>query len=372
MRIGIDCRLWNESGVGRYIRNLVRELGVIDKKNYYTLFVLSSDYDEVASHISNKKNWTLVKADIRWHTIWEQITFPALIASEELDLVHFPYFSVPIFYHKKFIVTIHDLILHHYPTGKASTLPPPLYWLKQFGYKFIIQEASRKSNFIITVSNATKAEIIKHFDVDPDRVTVTYEGVDKKISNSGQGTDVKNPYFLYVGNAYPHKNLERLLEAFLQFHHHYPTVKLQLVGRQDYFYKRIKKLIHTMSLENSVSFMGYVSDEKLAELYKNCLAVVCPSLMEGFGLPGLEAMEYGALVLASNIVVYKEIYKQNCLYFDPFKVKDIEKRLVDAYHVSQKKREEYGRKESVYVKSFAWQQMAKKTLKIYQEVYAQG
>src|SRR4051812_22356097 len=120
MKIGIDARLWNETGVGRYIRNLVKELQLIDKKNEYILFVRKADFDKVSSQIVNSK--FLVKvADIRWHTIEEQIKLPRILNNENLDLMHFPYFSVPIRYKKTFVITIHDLILNHFSTGKAST-----------------------------------------------------------------------------------------------------------------------------------------------------------------------------------------------------------------------------------------------------------
>src|SRR3990170_6776804 len=191
MRIGIDCRLWNESGVGRYTRNLVEQLLIIDRKNSYVFFVLPKDKEDLKSQISNLKsqkkleirNWKLEIADIRWHTVEEQLRFPAILNKENLDLVHFPYFSVPIFYDKPLVVTIHDLILHHFPTGEASTLPSPFYWLKLIGYKFVISNAAKKAKKIITVSNATKKEIIDHLKVDPSKVEVTYEGVKRQIRN---------------------------------------------------------------------------------------------------------------------------------------------------------------------------------------------
>jgi len=127
MRIGIDARLWNESGVGRYIRNLVKQLQILDKTNSYVLFVRSEDADRIKNHELKTKddNWKFVITDIQWHTIEEQLLFPKILNKENLDLVHFPYFSVPIFYNKPYIVTIHDLILHNFPTGKASTMPAP-------------------------------------------------------------------------------------------------------------------------------------------------------------------------------------------------------------------------------------------------------
>ena len=197
MKIGIDCRLWNETGVGRYIRNLVAQLHILDRVNNYTLFVLTKDYASVVSQMANARplanssagevgrgKWRIVRVDIRWHTLGEQVKLPQILNKENLDLVHFPYFSVPIFYNRPFVVTIHDLIINHFPTGKASTLSFPIYNLKLLGYKFVIAQAAKKAKEIITVSSATKKEIVDHLGVDGEKVVVTYEGVDDKILNS--------------------------------------------------------------------------------------------------------------------------------------------------------------------------------------------
>src|SRR5687768_2081128 len=119
MKIGIDARLWNETGVGRYIRNLVWQLGKIDKENEYVLFVNSGA--RVQGQEFSHERFKIVETNIRWHTVSEQMQFPRLLENENLDLVHFPYFSVPIYYKGPFVITIHDLIINHFPTGKAST-----------------------------------------------------------------------------------------------------------------------------------------------------------------------------------------------------------------------------------------------------------
>ena len=258
MKIGIDCRLWHESGVGRYTRNLVQWLSILDTKNQYVLFALNKDVSSIKYQVlsSKHRNFQVVTADIRWHTLSEQIKFPSILNKENLDLVHFPYFSIPAFYSKPFIVTIHDLIINHFNTGKASTLPSPVYFLKRFGYEFALKKAVNNSRRIITVSNATKSEIVDHYKAREDKIIVTYEGVDKEILKAqNKELDVDKPYFLYVGNAYPHKNLERLLETFRLFCHPEASTKgsheilrsvqndigLVLVGKEDYFYKKIKE-----------------------------------------------------------------------------------------------------------------------------------
>lgn len=172
MRIGIDARLINQTGVGRYTKNLIKNLAKIDKKNQYFLFLLSEEYRNFKLP---GKNFTKRLADFRWHSLEEQIKFPKILNIENLDLVHFPYFSVPMFYNKKFIVTIHDLIIDHFDTGKATTLPLPVYKVKRFMYKKILASAIKHSYKIIAVSYATKQEIIDHYKVDPNKINVIYE-----------------------------------------------------------------------------------------------------------------------------------------------------------------------------------------------------
>lgn len=366
MKIGIDCRLWSETGVGRYIRNLVLNLQKIDKKNEYVLFVLNKDYNQVISHFSSL-NFHLVKADIKWHTLEEQLKFPKILNRENLDLMHFPYHSVPIFYNRPFVLTIHDLIPYNFPTGKASALPFFLYRIKFLAYKYVLRNAAKKAKKIIAVSNATKYEIVKHLGIDSKKVAVAYEGVDDKISNHKSQISNKlqiTNYFLYVGNEFPHKNLDRLLEAFKTLNH---DAKLVMVGKDDYFYKRLREKAERMGLSKKVIFLQSVNDEELASLYRNALALVAPSLMEGFGLPALEAMANNCLVLASDIPSLKEICGGAALYFNPLSINE----LVDKLKMVTLHTTEYGGLEEIRkrgierAKLFSWEKMAEETLKAY-------
>jgi glycosyltransferase involved in cell wall biosynthesis len=365
MRIGIDGRLWNETGVGRYIRNLVRELKVLDKKNTYVLFV---GEDCKIDELSNNKNWKVIQTPIRWHTLEEQRKLPNLLKSEHLDLVHFPYFSVPVSYNLPFIITIHDLIINHYPTGKASTLPSPVYYAKLLGYKYVIKKATIKAKKIITVSQATKDEIEEHLSIPPDKIAVTYEGISENIFGKNQNThlpfDVEK-YFLYVGNAYPHKNLERLIEAFKLVLDEYKDVTLVLVGKEDYFYRNLKKKVHELGIEKNVLFAGFISEETLQYCYKNAIATIVPSLMEGFGLPGLEAMRADCLVLASDIPSLKEIYADSAIYFNPLAVESMHATIREVLTDKNKFNSYIGKGEK-RVTFFSWRKMAEQTLKIYE------
>lgn len=385
MRIGIDARLWNESGVGRYIRNLVQFLQILDKKNNYILFAQSKDVAQIQSQIShpkagrplaeNLKNWKVVKVDIRWHTLEEQLKLPEVLNKENLDLMHFPYFSVPIFYNRPFVVTIHDLILHHFPTGVASTLPLPIYELKQIGYRFVIAQAAKKAAKIFAVSKTTRQEIIDHLGIDKEKIVVIYEGVDQQIAN-GKLQMAKThklsaishkQYFLYVGNAYPHKNLDRLIEAFKILVKEYSDISLVLVGKEDYFYKRLKEKVTSVGFIEKVNFYGYATDEELSLLYKNSIALVIPSLMEGFGLPAIEAASNGCLVLASDIPAHREIMDDAVVFFNPNDVYDIAEKMKNVLDLRNLDRYSVMKKKGIKIaEKFSWRKMAAQTLTIYE------
>ena len=368
MRIGIDTRLWSETGVGRYIRNLVTNLQEIDNKNEYVLFVKHSDIKKIRSEDSDiriKDNWKLVITDIRWHTIEEQIKFPRIIKNEKLDLVHFPYFSVPILYNLPYVITIHDLILHHFPTGEASTLTPYLYQAKLLGYKFVIQQAVNKAKKIITVSEATKKEIIDHLHIDNDKIIAIHEGVDSHIRNPHPKRIISESYFLFVGNVYPHKNIESLLLAFRKIFLNAP-VRLIVVGKNNFFTERLKEFARKKQLDTQVIFLGEVTDSELSSLYHYALSLVVPSFMEGFGLPALEAMANDCLVIASNIPSLQEVCKDAALYVDPRSIDDIADKL--QLVVTQPKNY-FAKMRSIgeqRVRSFSWQEMAKETLAVYE------
>lgn len=364
MKIGIDCRLWFETGVGRYIRNLVEELALLDSKNEYILFFRKEEYESVPLP---GKNFQKRLADIRWHTVSEQFAFKKILEKEKLNVVHFPYFSYPVGYRGKFIITIHDLILDHFPTGKASTLPSPFYFLKHLGYQFVLKNAISHAQKIITVSGATKQEVIDHYHPAAERVVVTKEGIDKKIQEKNQEkVDTPVSFFLSVGNAYPHKNLERLVDAFDLLVKEIRDVHLIFVGKEDYFSKRLEEYVSRKNLSGKILFYHHITDGQLTYLYKHAEALVIPSLMEGFGLPPLEAMSQKCLVLASEIPAFLEVCGSAALYFDPYDTRDIAKALLTVGthktpNITDKKNQG-----ELRAKEFSWKEMAKQTLAVYE------
>jgi len=342
MKIVIDGRLYHQSGVGRYLQKLIENLAQIDQKNQYVIFLIKADFNifELPA-----KNFRKRLVDIPWHSLAEQLLLPVYLISEKPDLVHFP-------------ITIHDLIIDHFDTGRASTRNLIIYELKRLCYKIIIKSAILRANKIIAVSQSTKKEIISHYGIVPSKVQVTYEAADLKKTNDKRL--ITNDYLLYVGNAYPHKNLERLLEVI-------SNLKLVLVGKEDFFYQRLEKKL-TSNQKTQIIFFGYANDQQLANLYTYARAFVFPSLMEGFGLPGLEAMKIGTPVTCSDIPVFHEIYQEAALYFNPQNssqmAQQISRLLQDKSLQDDLRKKGFG-----LVEKFSWSKMAKETKTIYESCF---
>lgn len=362
MKIGIDARLWNETGVGRYIRNLIINLSKIDNKNTYILFVKSKDEEEIRKNIGT--NFEIVKSNIKWHSLNEQVAFSKIIGKEEVDLMHFPYFSLPVFYKGKFVITIHDLILHHFITGEASSLPYWLYGFKMLSYRVIINIAARKSKKIIAVSRATKNEIIDHLRVDPEKIEIISESADD-FKNYKNIKNIYGKYFLFVGNIYPHKNIKVLIKAFKIFAEK-NEVKLIFVGKKDYFYKKLENENKDLIKSGKIIILENVNDQELSGLYSNSVGLIRSSLMEGFSLPPLEALESNTLVLASGIPVHKEILGDSVIYFDPESDLDLVSKMEHVVNLNTREREAYLKKGRERLKNFSWEITARKTLQVYE------
>ena len=366
MKIGIDARLIQETGVGRYIRNLIAELGAQDVGHEYVVFLPPKSYD---SFTLPSPHWKKVLATAHWHTLSEQIRMPKLFASEHLDLLHVPYHNPPVLYSGRMVLTIHDLTILHFATGKATTLPVLLYYLKRVGYWLELWIGLRRARHIIAVSEATKREIMDHFHIPGSKITVTYEGVDPAFMNMAASKEkrlVEEAYFLYVGNAYPHKNIEVLLEGFRQFKKSEVssgTYKLVLVGADDFFYRQVRARVQDMGLASSVVFFGPANDSQLIRLYTHASAFVFPSLMEGFGLPALEAVALGCTACVSDIPVFHEILGPHAIYFDPNRSGSLAKSLTD---IAAKKHPQ--ETDKIFLRMFSWKRMAEETQQIYDQV----
>ena len=376
MRIGIDARFFGPigKGLGRYTQKLIENLEKIDNENQYFVFLRKENFNE---YQSKNKNFQKVLADYQWYTLTEQLKMPLLLNKFNLDLVHFPHFNVPFFYRKKFVVTIHDLILLQFPTVRGTTLNPIFYKIKFWCYKFVIWSAIRRAEKVITVSNFTKNELLKYYKKDlwEEKITVTYEaGSDSaEIDQNNQTKSIEvlqkygiiKPYLLYVGNAYPHKNLERMILAFADMNTK-QKCQLVLVGKADYFYNRLKKLVKKEKIKG-VIFLGQVSDEILDIIYGQAKTYVFASLYEGFGIPPLEAMGKKVPVISSDHPCMKEILGDSAYFFNGWENKSISEAM-EKIMKDDKLRESLVEKGLNQTKKYSWEEMAAETLSIYESV----
>jgi len=364
MRIGIDARLINETGIGRYIRNLIAEFARIDSPHTFVLFLGKKEY---GSYVLPNATWEKRLADVHWHTVSEQLIMPGLFSRAKLDLVHIPYFNVPIFSTIPSVVTIHDLTVLHHATGKATTLPYFLYFLKWIGYQLVLRVGLSHAKHIIAVSKTVKEDVMKSLGIPGGKITVTYEGVDKQLqplrtANSDRDLKIKlrEPYLLYVGNAYPHKNVYTLVRAFELFKRSKQgkNYSLVLVGSDTFFYKRLYTWIQTLSCKEDVIFTGAISDESLVHAYTYAKALVFPSLSEGFGLPALEALRFGCPVVCSDIPIFHEILDGHATYFDPKSPDSLANVLQNVSFKTQASANDF-------LAHYSWTKMAKETLRVY-------
>lgn len=373
MKIGIDARFYGTlgKGLGRYASELLAHLEKHDTTNDYVVFLRRENF---AEYQPKNPRFTKVMAEVPWYGWKEQLVFPFILFKYKLDLMHFLHFNVPILYRQPFVVTVHDLILLSHPTPRASTLGPLLYRVKYFFYKLIIANAISAARSVITVSNCTKDEIIKRYPAAKDKIEVTYEACASALGTQGggdsphrfaRGQSPSAPFALYVGNAYPHKNLERLVEAFSKFRKQgFENYKLVLVGASDYFYDRLKTETETKKLSDHIVFFGRATDAQLAELYRTASLYVFPSLCEGFGLPPLEAMCHGLPVASSNGTCLPEILGEAAHYFSPTDTDAMAAAMAKVAGNDELRRAliEKGRSWSA---RYSWDDCAKRTIAVY-------
>lgn len=367
MTIGIDARLFGpkHTGIGRYVQNLIDNLLVIDKKNSYVLF---GDPD-LLSVYDNQPRVKIVKLTPRAYSLAEQVVNPFIFKNEKLDLLHVPHFNAPLLYSGKLVITIHDLI-KHLSTGKeTTTLPAWQYQVKHATYKQVIATNIKKAESVITPTHYWKTELVDHYHVDPAKISVTYEGVDRRLAKSevDQKTvlsrlEINQPFVVYTGNLYPHKNVETLVKAvdyFNQNHDHQLTLVL-ICGRSQFNDRVTQKPF--------VKYLGFVEDADMSAIYQSAICLVQPSFIEGFGLTGLEAMSVGTPVISSSATCLPEVYQDAALYFDPYSFTDLSDKI-DQLIKDKPLRETLIKEGYQQVKLYSWHKTAQETLKVYEKVF---
>ncbi|MCP4161501.1 MAG: glycosyltransferase family 4 protein [Deltaproteobacteria bacterium] len=312
MKIVIDARMINMSGIGRYLRALLPSL----IENIEADFVILGKKEEINSYISG--NVSIINLKYPIYHPFEHFDLKKNIP--ECDIYFSPHFITPFFKipARNRITTIHDLF-HLSDLAEFS-------YLKKLYLKIIISNAIKRSTKLITVSNFSRNEIINRFPLAKSKIEVIYNSIDRNFfRESYEDSGIEGSYALFVGNIKPHKNIIRLLEAFKKRDN--KNLKLVIVGEKEGFISGIDGIENKISKTDNIIFTGKVNDNKLLAIYSHADFLIFPSLYEGFGFPPLEAMSCRTIVTASQIEVVKEICGDAVVYFDPLDINDMKNKI---------------------------------------------
>lgn len=361
-KIGIDCRLYFQTGVGVYLRNFLHCLEKNPPANTsFYLYFLKKDLAKIKFKSSQ---FVIRETRSPWHSFSEQFNFLLELNHDNLDLMHFTYFSYPILYRKKFIATVHDLTPWIFKTGRASTKNDMAYNFKHMIFKEVISAQIKNSKITITPSVTVKKQIISYFGKNfADKIVAIPEGINYELEEVKESKNLKktygNGFFLYVGNFYPHKNVENLIKAFAKVK---TEKKLILAGPKDYFSSRVGELIKTLHQEKRVIFQFNSTIGDLKYLYKNACALIHPSLSEGFGLPIVESIYFNLPILASDIEIFNELLDGKYIKFDPLNVEDIANKINN--FIGNEPKIHYGN----LIAKFSFEKMTERIVNIYNQV----
>lgn len=356
-RIIIDAR---ESGTstGRYVDKLIEYLHKLEPEYVVTVLTKTRRIDFMKAIAPG---FEVVESNYKEFSFAEQISLLRQINSLEADLVHFSMTQQPVLYHGKAVTTIHDLTTARFNNPSKNWL---VFRLKQQIYKWVIKQVARKSERLIVPSEYVKHDVAQFASVPADKITVTYEASDKITAATEPIPSLSNnDFIMYVGRAQPHKNLKKLVEAFAKLKNNQPKLHLVLAGKLDDNYRLLQKYVENRGV-NDVVFTDFVSEGQLRWLYENAQAYVFPSLSEGFGLPGLEALAHGLPLISSRATCLPEIYKDAAIYFDPKSTGDMAEKIklvLDSPELAKKMCKDGPKLASKY----SWKRMAEQTLEVY-------
>lgn len=365
MKIAIDTRIIRTS-TGRYVERLLHYLQQIDHKNEYLVLLDKKDFD---GWEPTAPNFRKVRIDVPNYSLKEQIAYPLLLRRLKVDLVHFTMPQQPLLYTGRSITTIHDLTLLHFKNYEDNTRLA--YDVKQFIFGLVVRFAITKSRRIITPTVYAKQDLVKTLHANPDKITVTLEaGEPMPRSREASVPQLSRaPFIMYVGRMDPYKNIRRLMLAHQQLVQAHPKLRLALVGAKDGNVQVLEKWCAEQKFMQ-VHFLGFVPDEQLRWLFEHAEAYVFPSLSEGFGLPGLEAMTLRTPLVSSRATCLPEVYQDGAHFFDPENVEDMASKINDVL-VDKTLRANLIREGARVVAKYSWERMAEETLKIYTETQRQ-
>ena len=347
MRIGVDATSrQNNRGYGRHARALLNALIPLDRDNQYTLFVDSVDAgDKLPTEadvrlVSTDAPTALATAANGHRSAMDMLRMSRAMSDSAFDLLLFPtvYSYVPVLSRAKKIVMIHDVIAETYPQLTLPSFTSRLFWRTK------VALGRWQADAIVTVSNYSRRGILEHFKTSSERVFVVGEASDPVFHRLSEpratdhlvnlGINGEGRTVVYVGGFSPHKNLEALVSAFAKVveHSSFSDVRLVMVGeyQKEVFhscYSAIKRQIAELGISSRVIFTGYLPDEELVVLLNLASVLVLPSLIEGFGLPAVEAAACGCPVIATTASPLPELLREGGIFINPSNQKDLDDAL---------------------------------------------
>jgi glycosyltransferase involved in cell wall biosynthesis len=377
VKIAIDIRRMNEFGVGTYTRNIIRALAQLDRQNKYFLLGPPQKVTEIGKLPDNFKSVPILPTD----TLRGEMQYRTVVKRLNCDLTHIPHlYWFPRRLPCPYVLTAHDLLDHLYRARGGSEV-------KRFLHFHFTRRVLKNAARIFAVSKFTKSEIEKLFGIDPGKIEVVYNAIDKRFL-TGHATDadrlflaeryqVTYPFVLYAGRISPHKNLVRIIEAFsalkadLVKQELYPDLKLIIIGDELSKHPDLRRTVVRGGVQNDVRFMGFVPIEVLRIFYDLAKVFVFPSLYEGFGLPPLEAMAHGTPVLTSNTSSIPEVVGNAAVMVNPENVFEM-MRALERVLLDQTLREKMRQRGYEQVKKFSWNNSAESIIAAYEQVAGVG
>jgi len=374
LKIAIDIRRMTEFGVGTYIRNVVRTLGRLDRENEYQLIGSPAKVQEIGSLPPNFHTVPLVAPE---RSLQGYRMFRTALQDLGCDLVHIPnLFSIPRALPCPYVMTVHDMLEHMSRAREQNGFWRSLHFQLT---RRVLRGAAR----IFAVSNFTKTEIEKLFEIPSGRIEVVYNAIDERFLHGhataadreliAQRYQVTYPFLLYAGRISPHKNVVRMIEAFsalkteLERNHSYPDLKLIIIGDDLSGNPDLRRTVIRSGVQNDVRFLGFVPIEVLRIFYDEAKVFVFPSLYEGFGLPPLEAMAHGTPVVTSNVSSLPEVVGSAAVLVNPENVFEIMRALhrVLTDKAIRDRLKERGYQQAV---KFSWEVSVQRILGTYHQV----
>jgi glycosyltransferase involved in cell wall biosynthesis len=362
--IVIDARI-RRSSTGRYTDRLLEHLQHIDTYHRYT--VLLQPDDPWKPKAKNFRALPCPYAQFSFNPL-EQIGFLRQLKKLRPDMVHFTMTQQPLLYFGHIVTTTHDLTMFHF-VRRGST-SPPVFWLKMALYRFLMRWSHMKSDRIIVPTKFVAGDIATFQPSVKDKVVVTYESAEPAFAARAvrpKQVGKKEQFIMYLGNAFPHKNLEVLFDALDILRRKRPELKLVLVGKKDVHYQELEAKALGHPAAKNIIFTGFIPDEEAKWLHEHSLAYVFPSLSEGFSLTPMEAIVHGAPVVSSDATCLPEVYQNAAHYFDARYPKDIAAKVGEVID-NQKLRNKLIANGEKLVKKHSWRKMAEETLIVYKEV----